>query len=39
MNFEVMPELKHPFGYVFALLLMAISGAAPYVFFKRKGWL
>ncbi len=39
MNFEVMPELKHPFGYAFALVLMAISGAAPYVFFKRKGWL
>ncbi len=39
MNFEYMPELKWPWGYPFALGLMAISVAAPFIYFKRKGWL
>lgn len=39
MNFTVMPELQWPWGYPFAILLMVLSGLAPYVFFKRKGWL
>lgn len=39
MNFAVMPELGWPFGYPFALLLMVVSAALPYVYFKRKGWL
>jgi magnesium transporter len=39
MNFEFMPELKWVFGYPFALLLMVVSAALPYLFFKRKGWL
>lgn len=39
MNFETMPELKWAFGYPFALLMMALSAALPYYWFKRKGWL
>lgn len=39
MNFDFMPELSWPFGYPFALGLMAISAVVPYLFFKRKGWL
>ena len=39
MNFEYMPELKWPWGYPFALALMAASVAAPFLYFRRKGWL
>lgn len=39
MNFEFMPELDWLFGYPLALALMAVSGVAPYLYFKRKGWL
>ncbi|ALO46003.1 magnesium/cobalt transporter CorA [Pseudohongiella spirulinae] len=39
MNFNTMPELGWQFGYPFALGLMVLSGVAPYVFFKIKGWL
>lgn len=39
MNFHVMPELNWKWGYPIAILLMFISGVAPYVYFKRKGWL
>lgn len=39
MNFAIMPELDWPFGYPLALLMMAMSGVAPYLYFKRKGWL
>jgi magnesium transporter len=39
MNFQFQPELHWEFGYPVALLLMALSGVAPYWFFKRKGWL
>ncbi|MFZ5698212.1 MAG: magnesium/cobalt transporter CorA [Pseudomonadota bacterium] len=39
MNFDIMPELHWEFGYPFALLLMVISGIAPYWYFKRKDWL
>jgi len=39
MNFSIMPELNWPFGYPLALLMMAMSGVAPYLYFKRKGWL
>jgi magnesium transporter len=39
MNFGHMPELNWQFGYPFALLLMMIAGALPYVFFKWKRWL
>ena len=39
MNFDVMPELKWVLGYPFALVLMVISAALPFLYFKRKGWL
>lgn len=39
MNFEVMPELHFKYGYPMALGLMACAAAAPYLYFKRKGWL
>jgi magnesium transporter len=39
MNFKAMPELDWPFGYPFALLLMLASVAAPFIYFRRKGWL
>ncbi|GGP25462.1 magnesium/cobalt transporter CorA [Silvimonas amylolytica] len=39
MNFGEMPELQWHLGYPFALVLMVLSGIAPYWFFKRKGWL
>jgi magnesium transporter len=39
MNFEYMPELDKHWGYPLALLLMAISGVVPYLYFKRRGWL
>ena len=39
MNFKAMPELDWPYGYPFAICLMVLSAAVPYLFFKRKGWL
>lgn len=39
MNFEVMPELKSPYGYPIALLLMLLSIVIPYKYFKKKKWL
>jgi magnesium transporter len=39
MNFRAMPELDWSFGYPFALALMLASVAAPFIYFRRKGWL
>jgi len=39
MNFKAMPELDWSLGYPFALVLMLASVAAPFIFFRRKGWL
>ncbi len=39
MNFEFFPELHWRLGYLWALVLMVISGILPYWYFKRKGWL
>lgn len=39
MNFASIPELSWAFGYPLAILMMIASGIAPYLFFKRKGWL
>lgn len=39
MNFDYIPELKWLLGYPWALGLMLLSGVAPYLFFKGKGWL
>ncbi|MGR6980626.1 magnesium/cobalt transporter CorA [Testudinibacter sp. P27/CKL/0425] len=39
MNFKEMPELGFTFGYPMALGLMLLAAFAPYIYFKRKGWL
>jgi magnesium transporter len=39
MNFKLIPELEWAFGYPMALILMLITGVAPYLYFKRRGWL
>jgi len=39
MNYEVMPELNWSFGYPMSIMLMVISAVAPYLYFKRRGWL
>jgi len=39
MNFRSMPELQWPWGYPFALALMAASAIAPMWYFRRRGWL
>ncbi|MBC54356.1 MAG: magnesium and cobalt transport protein CorA [Gammaproteobacteria bacterium] len=39
MNFDSMPELGWQLGYPWALGLMVLSGVAPYVLFRVKGWL
>jgi magnesium transporter len=39
MNFEIMPELHWAIGYPLALALMLGSAIAPYLYFKRRGWL
>jgi len=39
MNFKHMPELEQPWGYPFAIALMVASVAAPFIYFRRKGWL
>ena len=39
MNFQHMPELSSRWGYPLALGLMALSIAAPLVYFRRKGWM
>jgi magnesium transporter len=39
MNFRHMPELDKTWGYPLALGLMAVSVVAPFVYFRRKGWL
>ena len=39
MNFEAMPELHWKYGYFFAIGLMVASVAAPFIYFRRKGWL
>ncbi|MDD5393682.1 MAG: magnesium/cobalt transporter CorA [Thiothrix sp.] len=39
MNFDIMPELRWEFGYPLAISLMILAGIAPYLYFKRKGWL
>jgi magnesium transporter len=39
MNFELMPELRWDFGYPFAIGLMILAAALPYLFFRWKRWL
>ena len=39
MNFKAMPELGWELGYPYAIGLMLLSVLAPFVYFRRKGWL
>jgi magnesium transporter len=39
MNFDVMPELRHPYGYFITIAMMFIMAVGIYVWFKRKKWL
>jgi magnesium transporter len=39
MNFKYMPELDQTWGYPLALALMVGSVTAPFIYFRRKGWL
>ncbi|MFH0955433.1 MAG: magnesium/cobalt transporter CorA [Candidatus Micrarchaeota archaeon] len=39
MNFQTMPELTHPFGYVAVLSLMIIVGVGIAVYLRSKKWL
>jgi magnesium transporter len=39
MNFEYMPELKWPWGYGFAWLVMALTAGGLLYYFKKKKWL
>jgi magnesium transporter len=38
MNFHFMPELNWKFGYIFALLLIVLSGALPLAYLKWRHW-
>lgn len=39
MNFDVMPELRHPLGYPFLLAVMAGISFLIYAWFRRRGWI
>lgn len=38
MNFEIIPELKWDYGYLYALVLMLITGVSIAFYFRKKGW-
>ena len=39
MNFRFMPELEHPLGYLYAVLIMLLSVISAYFFFHKKDWI
>ena len=39
MNFDRMPELHQPWGYAWALGLMAVTTAGTWLFMRRRNWL
>ena len=39
MNFQHMPELRQPWGYPAALLIMIASAVGPMLYFRKRGWL
>ena len=39
MNFKHMPELNWVFGYPMALSFVLVSAVAPYLYFKKRGWI
>jgi magnesium transporter len=38
MNFEIIPELKWDYGYLYALVLMLLTGLSIALYFRKKGW-
>jgi magnesium transporter len=38
MNFKIIPELQWEWGYAYAIALALLSAVAPYLYFRRKGW-
>lgn len=39
MNFENMPELRHPLGYFGVLIFMVVIAVGEIIYFKRRGWM
>lgn len=39
MNFDFMPELKHPHGYTAVLIAMGAIAIAIFIWVQRKGWM
>lgn len=39
MNFERMPELRHPYGYVGSLTLMGSVALVIFLWFRKRGWI
>ncbi|MBL7848884.1 MAG: magnesium transporter CorA [Cyclobacteriaceae bacterium] len=39
MNFDVMPELRWQYGYVWSIVLMTSVTLSIYLWFRRKGWM
>jgi magnesium transporter len=39
MNFDGMPELRHPFGYAAAICLMLVIEVGIYFFLRKRGWI
>lgn len=39
MNFDVMPELRWQYGYLYTMLFMVFITLFIYLWFRRKGWL
>jgi magnesium transporter len=39
MNFDVMPELRNPYGYFICLGVMFAVGSGIFVWFKKKKWM
>ena len=39
MNFKSIPEFDWRYGYGYAIALMIASVAAPFIYFRKKGWL
>jgi magnesium transporter len=39
MNFEFMPELRHPYGYPSVITVMGVVTLSIYLWFKKKHWL
>ena len=39
MNFKGMPEIDHPRGYLFALVLTVVTTGLTFIYFRQKRWL